>query len=103
VSLLLGWAIFMSPNLTVMLHLFTQMFGWGGVGSSQQLQATFYQPATPVLLIALALAFSRFAEAADLAKSTVSRRALFAVVLGILMIMGIFFLGQKTDFIYAQF
>jgi alginate O-acetyltransferase complex protein AlgI len=97
-AVLVGWAIFLCPDLATLLHLLAQMSGWG-----RQLQASIFQPATPMLLIALTLAFSGRAEAADLAKPPASHRAWYAALLGGLLALSLFFLGQKMEFIYAQF
>jgi alginate O-acetyltransferase complex protein AlgI len=102
-SLLLGWAFFMSPNSEYLKHLFLQLFGFGGIGWSFMMSDLARNAATPALLAAVFLAISGFSEAANVLNSTRNYRIWYAALWGILAAVSLFLLGGQIRFLYAQF
>lgn len=100
-GLMLGWGLFMSPNMEYLSHLFAQLIGLNGLGSLEALNALFVNPATLVLVFALPLAFSGQAEAA--VGQTDQQRVWVGLLWGILAALGLLFLRKDIQFLYVQF
>lgn len=99
---LLGWAFFMSPNNGYLIHLLSQLFGFGGMGSLQQMTTLAKSNASLALLVAIPLTFSGSAEAANFeGEMPVNRFMLIA--LGIIAAICILLIERKSSFIYVQF
>ena len=103
-SVLLGWVLFMSPSVAYLKHLSMQLIGLGGLGKIALLKNLFLNQATPVLLIAIPIAFSGYAEAANLFPRVSAPRARWAAAgLGILAVLSLWMLKTNIPFLYAQF
>ena len=104
VTILLGWALFMSPSADYMSYLFKQLAGLGGLGELILLKKLFFNQATPVLLIAIPIALSGYAEAGNFMTSIASMRNRWvAVGLGLLTVFCIWFMKTNIQFLYVQF
>jgi alginate O-acetyltransferase complex protein AlgI len=102
-SLLLGFALFMSPDSEYLRHLFSQLFGFGGLGVSFMISDLADNMATPALLIAILLSVSGFSEAASVLNAERGHRVWYAVLWGILAALSLFLMGGQIRFLYAQF
>ncbi|MBI5944979.1 MAG: MBOAT family protein [Chloroflexi bacterium] len=102
-NLMLGWALFMSPNLAYLKHLFLQLFGFGGFGTSASLRTLGLDPATLALIFAVPFSLSGLAEAASLVEENNNRGAWIAVLWGILAAVSLLFLQKDVQFLYVQF
>jgi D-alanyl-lipoteichoic acid acyltransferase DltB (MBOAT superfamily) len=102
-SLLLGWAFFMSPDSEYLRHLFLQLSGLGGLGDPALMLALVKDLATPALFVGILLAASGLSEAANVLSAAHQPRAWYAVLWGILAAISLFFLGGQIQFLYVQF
>jgi alginate O-acetyltransferase complex protein AlgI len=102
-SLMFGWALFLSPTLSMAQNLIGNMLGLGGLGTFSSIGRLAINAATPELLLAIPLAFSGFAEADHILKFPVSKKAWFALTMGILAAMALLFMARNVTFIYVQF
>lgn len=102
-SLMFGWALFLSPTLSVAQNLLAHMLGLGGFGTVSSIGRLAINQATPALLIAIPYAFSGFAEADHFLKFPVSQKVGFALLWGILAAFALLFLARNVNFIYVQF
>lgn len=101
-AVLLGWALFMSPNATYLVYLYQQMFGFGGLGDFKQISDLLSTNASLTLLFALPIAFSGMAEAANFeSKVRINRYVLIA--LGLVAAIAVLMIEGQTSFIYIQF
>ncbi len=100
-AVLIGWALFLSPDLAFAGRLFGNLLGMGGIGSFDQLIALFTPPALLTLTAACIIGLSGKAEAADLAPGL--WQPAYALTLGALVMLCLMQLGGATQFIYVQF
>ncbi len=102
-ALLLGWALFMSPNTRYLVYLFQQMFGFGGLGSAKIITQLLKDNASLVMIFAIPLAFSGLAETANF-ESKVQVNQYSLIALGIIAALCILMIeGNSGTFIYIQF
>jgi len=102
IAILLGWALFMSPNTEYLMDLFKQLFGFRGLGI-ERMGAQILTLSTPVMLIGIMLTFSGFNEAESLYASIENWGAAKLALLGVLAALAMFFLQSTANFIYVQF
>jgi D-alanyl-lipoteichoic acid acyltransferase DltB (MBOAT superfamily) len=102
--ILIGWAIFMGQSAEYLAHLFTQLFGFGGLGARDLLLNLFKNNATLALIFAIPITFSGAAESANLEKR-ISGNKFSLIALGILAALCILSINDKVinPFIYIQF
>jgi alginate O-acetyltransferase complex protein AlgI len=100
IAVLIGWAFFLSPNLSFTQHLFEHLLGLHGVGSISAVLDGFGTAAVLVGLIALAAVLTGLTEAANLPRI---RHPLYAALIGGLAVLAILHLDQVIDFLYVQF
>ncbi|MBN2385602.1 MAG: MBOAT family protein [Anaerolineales bacterium] len=103
IALMFSWAIFMSPSLESLGQLLTNMSGLAGLGPVRDSLALASNPATPILVLALPIAFSGFAEAKALVEARMVASKWLAAVLGLVTIVCLFLIGQVVQFAYVQF
>ncbi len=100
IAVLIGWALFLSPDLTFAANLFVSMFGLRGLGTIENLLAAY----NPLMLItfttALLLTIFGTVEAVDIPRLN---RPVNALILGILVVFCLIHLAAATEFIYIQF
>jgi len=100
VFVLIGWALFLSPSLEFATHLLSNMFGFYGLGSMEQL-TTLYNPMTlATVFVALVLIALGWVEATNMPRLN---RLSYAVALGGLTALCLIRLGTASEFIYIQF
>ena len=102
IAILIGWAVFMSPNGGYLVNLFKQLFGLGGLGF-EEFRTLTLSVSSPVMLTAVMLAFSGFAEAENLYAGIENWGLAALALLGVLAAMAIFFMQSTANFIYVQF
>jgi alginate O-acetyltransferase complex protein AlgI len=102
-SLLFGWALFMSPSWAYFRHLLAGLSGMHGLGSPDLLNHLRQQDATFVLLAAIPLAFSGYAEAAALLVDGRGRSQWQILVWGLLAALSLLTIQHGFDFLYVQF
>jgi alginate O-acetyltransferase complex protein AlgI len=101
-GILLGWAIFMSPNNQYLSHLYKQLFGFGGFGSAKLIKQLGSNNASLAILFAIPITFSGVAEAANFEnKKQVNRYVL--IMLGIIAAISILMIERTKSFIYIGF
>lgn len=103
ISLLLGWAFFMSPDVQYLRHLLLQMAGFGGLGDLSLLSQLFWDSATPALFAALVLSIVGRSEAASVLPLSEKRNIWPAFFWGVLATLSLLFLGGDIQFLYVQF
>jgi alginate O-acetyltransferase complex protein AlgI len=101
-SLMLGWALFMSPDFEYLKYLFLQLFGFGGLGTTT-IMVWGKDIAAASLLVALALSASGMSEAASVFDATRERSGWYALLWGGLAAMCLLLLGGQIQFLYVQF
>jgi alginate O-acetyltransferase complex protein AlgI len=101
-GILLGWALFMSPNTPYLIHLYQQMFGFGGLGSLELITKLLQNNATLALIFAIPLAFSGYAEAANF-ENKVKVNNFVLAGLGLVAAISILMLEGTKSFIYIGF
>lgn len=102
-SLLLGWAFFMSPDTEFLRRLFLQLFGFGGVGDMAAIKELANNLATPALIVAILLSLSGLSEAANVLGAATNQRAWYTFLWGVLAALSLLLLGGQTQFLYIQF
>jgi alginate O-acetyltransferase complex protein AlgI len=102
-SILIGWALFMSPTWAYFRHLLAGLVGVHGLGSPELLNTLWQHNTTLVLIAAIPLAFSGYAEAAALLSEGRNRARWQMMVWGILAALSLLLIQQGVDFLYAQF
>lgn len=100
IAVLIGWALFLSPDLAFAGRLLSQMFGLGGIGSLEAL-FTLYSPYT--LFIATAAGFITLTGLVEAANLPRINNPAAAFLLGALAVLAILQLGEAGTFIYVQF
>ncbi|MFN8421168.1 MAG: MBOAT family O-acyltransferase [Anaerolineae bacterium] len=99
VGVLIGWALFMSPDLAFAGALLGGMAGVNGIGTAVFLR--LFDPfLLTVMLLAAFIAFSGFSEGEDI---QAVRFPLYAFLLGCLLILSLLHLGDVKPFAYVQF
>jgi alginate O-acetyltransferase complex protein AlgI len=101
ISILLGWALFMSPSLAYFRYMLAGLSGLHGLGAPELLNKLWQHNATMPLLAAIVLIFSGFPEAASLEQRGHARWQLW--VWGILAALSLLAIQQGSDFLYVQF
>lgn len=101
-TILLGWALFMSPTPSFMKNLVLNLIGWNGLGWAI-LEKWLLLTATPTMIVGAFLAFSGMAEAENLYAKRQSWHPIAPLLLGILAALAILFIQSTTDFTYVQF
>ncbi len=99
-TILIGWALFLSPNLESAIHLLGNMFGVNGIGSLPQLIAQ-YSPAT-LLTAFTALILTMFGRV-ETSNILPINHPILAATLGMLAVLCLIHLGSTAEFIYVQF
>jgi alginate O-acetyltransferase complex protein AlgI len=102
-AVLVGWAIFMSPDLGSMSHLLGQMFGFGGIGSVEDLRSLGQGPLAISVLAGIVTAFSGIAESSDVHNRFPGSNRWAPVAWGVLAALAILRMGTHIDFLYMQF
>lgn len=102
-SLLLGWALFMSPDVDYLRHLFLQLFGFGGLGERTVIQGLLTNTTMPALAAGIALAVSGVSEASNLLNASRGRSGWHALIWGVLAALCLLLLGEQIQFLYVQF
>lgn len=102
-SLILGWALFMSPDGVYLNHLLVNLSGLGGFDGWKRLLALITEFTTPALFIAILLSASGLVEAASVLKHVKSHRPALAFLWGLLAALSLLLLSGKIDFLYVQF
>jgi alginate O-acetyltransferase complex protein AlgI len=102
-GILLGWALFMSPNVVFLRHILEGLFGLKGVGKSAVIKNFIGNGATLAVLAGIFLAFSGRSEAASLFKNGQSISVWKFFFWGTLTTFCILLIGQVQDFIYISF
>lgn len=101
-AVLVGWALFLSPNLSFMRELFINLVGLNGSGHLSDLSKLYDPMALITLVMACSMVLSGLTEAANLPQ--VARRPIMALLFGILFIVALLQLGtQPINFVYVQF
>ena len=103
ISILLGWALFMSPNWAYFRHLMAGLSGIHGLGSRELVNQLWQHNATLVLIAAIPLAFSGYAEAAALLADGRGRTRRQLLVWGFLAALSLLAIQNAFDFLYVQF
>lgn len=101
-AVLLGWALFMSPDGAYLIYLYKQMFGFGGLGDLKQIGDLFSNNASLTLLFAIPIAFSGMAEAANF-ENKVNVNRYVVIALGLVAALAVLMIEGQTSFIYIQF
>ena len=103
ISVLFGWALFMSPDWAYFHHLVAGLTGIHGLGNPELLNVLWQHTTTIVLLATIPLTFSGYAEAAALVKEEYGRAGWQMLAWGILAALSILAIRQGLDFLYIQF
>jgi alginate O-acetyltransferase complex protein AlgI len=104
VSILIGWALFMSPSFAYFRHLFSGLIGWrGGPGSPILLQTLWQSTATLSLLVGIPLALSGYGEAASLIETGRATNKWIMIFWGILVALSLLFMQNQVNFLYVHF
>jgi hypothetical protein len=95
ILVLIGWALFLSPDFNFAARLLGNMFGAGGIG------AFTYSPAALLTATsALILTLAGMVEAANMPSL---KHPSYAFALGALVVLCLMHLGSAAQFIYIQF
>lgn len=100
-AVLIGWALFLSPDLAFAGRLFGSLFGLAGAGSFESLLSLYAPSALVTLLAACFIGLSGKAEASDITPSLCQPGYAFAA--GVLVVLCLMQLGGAVQFIYVQF
>jgi alginate O-acetyltransferase complex protein AlgI len=101
VAVLIGWALFLSPDLTFAGDLFKNMTGLNGIGSLNQIKNLYNGDTMLIFLVAASITLSGMTEAANLPKI---RRPEYAFLFGVLAVLSILHIGESAvEFVYVQF
>ena len=93
----------MSPDWAYFLHLVAGLTGLHGLGNPELLNVLWQHTTSIVLLAAIPLTFSGYAEAAALVKEEYGRAGWQMLAWGILAALSILAIRQGLDFLYIQF
>jgi uncharacterized membrane protein HdeD (DUF308 family) len=100
---MLGWALFMSPNIGFLSHLFAGLFGLTGLGNPATITALFRNGASLAILVGIPVAFSGYSETAALFDEGTSISMWKVFAWGALVAICILLVGQVQNFIYVGF
>jgi alginate O-acetyltransferase complex protein AlgI len=100
ICILVGWALFLSPDLTFAGNLLSNMAGLHGLGSIEDLLSIYNPLALFTALTAILLTVFGTVEAANMPHLN---RTLYALLLGVLAVFCLIHLAAATEFIYIQF
>jgi alginate O-acetyltransferase complex protein AlgI len=103
VSILLGWGLFMSPNISFFKDLLENLFGMNGFGSSVFLDLVCTSNATISMIAGILLAFSGRGEAASVIHSSPQINGWNFFLWGSLCAICTLIMGQSQNFIYNGF
>ena len=103
ISILLGWAIFMSPDAGFLRDLLQSLSGMQGLGELDMLNSLVTSKATPAILVGILLAFSGRSEAASLFQDGQQIPSQRFFLWGLLTAICILLMGQFQEFIYVDF
>jgi len=103
ISLLFGWTLFMSPNWEYFRHLLSGLIGLHGLGNPELLNNLWRNNVTLVLLAAIPLTFSGYAEAASMLLEGRGRTNWQMLVWGLLAALSLMAIQHNVDFLYVQF
>jgi alginate O-acetyltransferase complex protein AlgI len=100
ITVLIGWALFLSPDLPFAANLLSNMFGLAGIGSFAALLSLYSPAALLIAVVALFLTIVGRIESANLPSL---RHPAYAAALGVLAVLCLIHLGAAVQFIYIQF
>lgn len=100
VAVLVGWALFLSPNLAFASDLFRNMLGLNGLGSLSALWNLYGSNAYLTALVAIGMIVIGLPEAAALRDRVTPTQMFF---LGIFSLIALLHLDRAIDFVYANF
>lgn len=103
ISILLGWAIFISPNWFYFRYLFENLTGFRGVGTTEIITKLLEHNATIAMLVALPIIFSGYSESASLTSGKLGYSNWQMLLCGILLALSILGIQQGLEFVYIQF
>jgi len=103
VTLMFGWAFFLSPDMPSLLHLLSQLTGLGRFHAGRLWPTILNDPSTPALFMGLVLAFSGYSEATNIVHAGSRHRVWNAILFGVLAALCILFLQKNIQFAYVQF
>ncbi|HXQ34939.1 MAG TPA: MBOAT family O-acyltransferase [Anaerolineales bacterium] len=102
-SILFGWTLFMSPDWAYFRHLIAGLIGIHGLGNPGLLNTLWQHTTTIVLLAAIPLTFSGYAEAASLVSEQYTQTRWKMLAWGVLAALSMLAIQQGLDFLYIQF
>jgi alginate O-acetyltransferase complex protein AlgI len=97
---LVGWALFLSPTLELAGQLLSNMVGFQGIGSLEQLTTIYGTLSLITLILALILTFLGRVEAVNI---PLQNHRAYAFIWGVLTVLCLIHLGTAAEFIYIQF
>jgi len=100
IAVMFGWSFFFSTGRGSFTLIVKNLLGFGGLGSLSQLLTGWLRNSHVVLIAAILVIFSGYAEAANLSKI---KKPWFGILIGILLALLLMFLGEPSDFQYVQF
>jgi alginate O-acetyltransferase complex protein AlgI len=100
VAVLIGWALFLSPDMSFATTVFVNLFGGGGLGSFASLSALYSPDVLATTIIGVLIALSGSSEACDIAPI---RQPVVAFLVGVLALICILHLGTVVNFTYVRF
>lgn len=103
ISILFGWAMFMSPNWPYFRHMVAGLIGLHGWGNPELIKTLWQQNTTMILLAAIPLTISGFTEAASLTSEEQHTPGWQMLTWGILAALSLLLIQQGFDFLYVQF
>ena len=101
-AILLGWALFMGSSMDYLVHLFKQLFGFGGLGSFELVTSLVKDNSFLALIFGIPIAFSGLTEAHNL-EGRIRERRLSLALLGAVAALCILLIDKAGGFIYIQF
>jgi D-alanyl-lipoteichoic acid acyltransferase DltB (MBOAT superfamily) len=100
-AVLVGWALFLSPDLAFAENLAKNMIGLNGLGTLDELRALYTQDVLIIFLVAVSITLIGLTETANL---PVIRNPGYAFMLGVLAFLSLMHIAQSTiEFVYVQF
>jgi alginate O-acetyltransferase complex protein AlgI len=99
-ALLIGWALFLSPDFAFAQNLLGNMAGLHGIGDPQLLLESYPPYILAILLLALSITLSGMAEAASLPPI---KNPVYLFCFGVVLVLCLLRIDQAREFLYAQF
>jgi alginate O-acetyltransferase complex protein AlgI len=100
-AVLVGWALFLSPDLEFAKNLFINMAGLNGIGSLDAVRSLYSADTLLIAMTGAVITLSGFVEAANLPKI---RQPGYAFLFGVLAVLSLLHIGQSVvEFVYVQF